>query len=258
MTARALPLQERRLLPHGPGDLVRQVLIFAAAYYVYRLTRGAVDDPTAATQAFENARALISIERTLGLFVEPGLQAATGGLLLDVASWMYINTQTTVTVGALLWIYLFRNDSFYFVRNMFLVAFGLALVGYVLFPTAPPRFMPEWGFADSVAQFTGVASDSVAVDALFNPYAAVPSMHVGFAVMIAAPLTRLVRHPAARALWALYPLVVTWAIVVTANHWLADAFLGAAVAGVGAYAARRMGHAHTTWAFSRPAQAAAF
>lgn len=253
MTARALPLQAR-LLPHGPGDLARQVLVFAVAYYAYRLTRGAVDDPAVAMAAFENARALISIERTLGLFVEPALQAATGGLLLDFASWMYINTQTTVTVGALLWIYLFRNESFYFVRNMFLVAFALALVGYVVFPTAPPRFMPEWGFTDTVAQFTGVASDSVVADALFNPYAAVPSMHVAFAVMIAAPLMRLVHHPAARALWAVYPLIVTWVIVVTANHWLADAFLGAAVAGVGAYAAHWMGHAHTTWAFSRPPQ----
>lgn len=252
MTARALPLHAR-FLPHGPGDLARQVLIFAVAYYAYRLTRGAVDDPAVATQAFENARALISIERTLGLFVEPTLQAATGGLLLDFASWMYINTQTTVTVGAMLWIYLFRNESFYFVRNMFLVAFALALVGYVAFPTAPPRFMPEWGFTDTVAQFTGVPSDSVMVDALFNPYAAVPSMHVAFAVMIAAPLMRLVRHPAARAFWAVYPLLVTWVIVVTANHWLVDAFLGAMVAGMGAYAARWMGHAHKTWAFWRPA-----
>ena len=252
MTARALSPQAR-FLPHGPGDLARQVLIFAGAYYVYRLTRGAVDDPAAATQAFENARALISIERTLGLFVEPTLQAATGGLLLDFASWMYINTQTTVTVGALLWIYLFRNESFFFVRNMFLVAFALALVGYVVFPTAPPRFMPEWGFTDTVAQFTGVPSNSATIDLLFNPYAAVPSMHVAFAVMVAAPLMHLVRHPTARAFWAVYPLLVTWVIVVTANHWLADAFLGAMVAGMGAYAAYWMGHAHTNWAFSRPA-----
>jgi len=85
-------------------------------------------------------------------------------------------------------------------------------------------------------------------------FAAVPSMHVAFAVMIAAPLMRLVRHPAARAFWAVYPLIVTWVVLVTANHWLTDAFLGAMVAGMGAYAAHWMGHAYTTWAFSRPAQ----
>ena len=67
-------------------------------------------------------------------------------------------------------LYLRRNERFYFVRNMFMVAMGIALVGYVVFPTAPPRFMPEWGFIDSVADFTGVhVDDSSAVNALLQP-----------------------------------------------------------------------------------------
>ena len=98
--------------------------------------------------------------------------------IVDVASWLYINAQTSVTLGALVFLYLFHNPSFYFVRNMFMVAMGIALVGYTVFPTAPPRFFPEWGFLDSVSDFTGVRHDSVMVNALFNPYAAVPSMHV--------------------------------------------------------------------------------
>ena len=63
-----------------------------------------------------------------------------------------------MTLGALVYIYLRHNSSFYFVRNMFMVAMGIALVGYMLFPTAPPRFFPEWGFIDTVANFTGVAT----------------------------------------------------------------------------------------------------
>ena len=74
----------------------------------------------------------------------------------DAASWMYVNSHFTITTVALAFLYLRRNERFYFVRNMFLVAMGIALVGYVAFPTAPPRFMPEWGFHDSVADFTGV------------------------------------------------------------------------------------------------------
>ena len=133
---------------------------------------------------------------------------------------------------------------------MFLVAFGIALVGYSLFPTAPPRFLPEWGFIDSVAQFTGVPQDSVAVDALFNPYAAVPSMHVGFALMIGWPLARLVRHRALKVFWATYPLIVTFVIVATANHFLADAFLGAVTAGLGALAARWLARVRpAAWSF---------
>ena len=170
-----------RILPHGPVDLLRQIALFAAAYYVYRLTRGIADNPGVATTAFNHARDLIDIERTLNVFIEPSVQTFVSGerWLADIASWMYINAQTSITLGALAWIYLRRNPSFYFVRNMFLVAFGIALIGYTVFPTAPPRFLPEWGFIDTVAQFTGVPQDSVTVDALFNPYAAVPSMHAG-------------------------------------------------------------------------------
>jgi PAP2 superfamily len=240
------------LLPHGPLDVVRQVLLFIVAYQLYRLTRGLVNHPEAATAAFQNARDLIGIERALNVFVEPSLQAfiADRGWLLDGSSWMYINAQTSVTISALAWLYVFRNPSFYFVRNMFLVAFGVALVGYTLFPTAPPRFFPEWGFFDAVSDFTGVAQDSVTIGKLFNPYAAVPSMHVGFALMISIPLARLVRPRTLKIFWAVYPLIVVFVIVVTANHFLADAVLGAAAAGLGALGARWLARVRPdAWAF---------
>ncbi len=246
-----------RLSPNGPLDVLRQVVLFVGAFQLYRLTRGVVDNPEAATTAFSNARDLIHVEQALNIFVEPSLQTFAAGQqwLLDGASWMYVNSQTSITLGALTWLYLFRNESFYFVRNMFLVAFGLALVGYIVFPTAPPRFFPEWGFFDAVSDFTGVAQDSVTINELFNPYAAVPSMHVAFALMISVPLTRLVRWRALKVFWALYPLLVVFVIVVTANHFIADAVLGAAAAGIGALVARALARARPrVWAF-RPAPA---
>ena len=147
-----------RLLPKGWVDLLRQIVLFCGAYWLYRLVRGQVDGRVAT--AFENARDVISIERSLHLFIEPSVHAwATGKeWLIDFASWMYLNSHFAITTMALAWIYLRRNDSFYFVRNMFCVAMGIALVGYMAFPTAPPRMMPEWGFTDSVAQFTGVTT----------------------------------------------------------------------------------------------------
>ena len=101
-----------------------------------------------------------------------------------------------MTVGALLYLYMRHNRNFYFVRNMLMVAMAIALVGYVVFPTAPPRFMPEWGFIDTVSDFTGVhvSHASASINALINLYAAVPSMHVAFALMIGWPLARLVRR----------------------------------------------------------------
>jgi hypothetical protein len=252
MAARVRALQAR-LLPHGPLDVVRQVLLFFVAYNGYRLVRGMADDPGVTAAAFEHARALIGIERGLHVFVEPTIQAWADGsrLVIDASSWIYINAQTTVTLGALAYLYLFHNRSFYFVRNMFMVAMALALIGYMAYPTAPPRLLPEWGFVDPVASFTGVSNDNNTVDALFNPYAAVPSMHVCFALMIGLPLAKLVRLRIARVFWGLYPLVITFVIVATANHFLSDAVLGATTAGVAAYAAAWLARARpAAWAFA--------
>ena len=133
-----------------------------------------------------------------------------------------------------------------------MVAMGIALVGYTVIPTAPPRFFPEWGFIDSVSDFTGVSHDSAAVNALFNPYAAVPSMHVCFALMIGVPLARLSKHRVdAHRLGACTRCSSTFVIVATGNHFLADAFLGAVTAGLSACAASWLARARpTAWAFS--------
>lgn len=250
MVARLRSL-EARVLPHGVGDVARQVALFGAAYWGYRFVRGAVDGKVAA--AFQNARELISIERAINLFVEPAVQGWVMGSawLIHLASWMYVNAQATITLSALVFIYLFHNRSFYFVRNMMMVSMGIALVGYVLFPTAPPRFFPELGFSDSVSNFTGIPQDHVAVNALLNPFAAVPSMHVAFALMLGWTLGRLVRRWPFKLLWFLYPFVITFVVVVTGNHFWLDALLGALVAAMSAAAADRMAHARpAAWKFS--------
>jgi hypothetical protein len=241
-----------RLLPHGPFDVVRQFALFFAAYYGYSLVRGFADEPGVAAAAFDNARGIISLEQTLGLFVEPSVQAwsSGSGLLIDGASWVYLNAQTTMTVGALVWIYLLRNQSFYFVRNMMMTAMIIALIGYILYPTAPPRFFPEWGFLDSVSEFTGVEPASDGVNAMFNPYAAVPSMHVAFALMIGWSLAQLVRNRVARTFWWAYPVIVSYVIVATGNHFVMDAILGAATAGLSALTARELARARpAVWRF---------
>jgi PAP2 superfamily len=235
-----------RALPQGPLDLLRQILLFCGAYWLYRLVRGDVYGDRAG--AFAHAADVVHLERSLHVFVEPSVQAwaAGTGFLDDVTSWMYINTHFVVTTVALAFIYLRRNGHFYFVRNMFMVAMGLALVGYVVYPTAPPRLLPELGFTDTVAAFTGVTGEP-SVNALYNAYAAVPSMHVGFALMLSIPMMRIVRRPWARALWAAYAPLVTFVVVATANHWVFDAFTGALVAAVSAVAA------HALLARARPA-----
>jgi hypothetical protein len=170
-----------------------------------------------------------------------------------LASWLYVNAQGSITIAALLYLYLRHNRNFYFVRNMFLIAMAIALVGYTVFPTAPPRFMPEWGFMDTVADFTPVkvSAHSPSMSALFNPYAAVPSMHVAFALMIGWPLAKLARNSVVRVMWIVYPFVMTFVIVVTANHFILDALLGALTAGASAYGARWLARARPrAWQFT--------
>jgi membrane-associated phospholipid phosphatase len=116
-----------------------------------------------------------------------------------------------------------------------MISMALALVGYWLYPTAPPRLLPEWGFTDSVSQFltggTGWIDDGPA-KAFTNFYAAVPSMHVCFAVLLGFSMARLVRRKPFQILWYLYPLLITFVVVATANHYFVDVFLGALCAGV--------------------------
>lgn len=237
-----LRLLQNRVLPHGWLDVLRQVVLFGAIYLGYNLVRGLVEGR--ASTAFQHARDLIQIERTLHVFVEPSVQAWASGshALMDVSSWLYVNAQTSVTLAALVYLYVRHNGSFYFVRNMLVIAMAIALVGYAVFPTAPPRFLPEWGFIDSVSDLTGmhVSHASASMTALFNPYAAVPSMHVAFALMIGWPLASLSRTRVASVLWRLYPLLIAFVIVATANHFILDALLGALTAGASAVGARRL------------------
>jgi PAP2 superfamily len=214
-----------------------QLGLWIGAYYAYRLVRGLMDGQTAV--AFQHARDIVQFERGAHLFFEPGLQHWVSNNLswfVDVTSWCYVNMHLIGTTTFMLWLYFARRESFPFVRNMFMIAMGLALVGYMVFPTAPPRYLPEWGFTDSVSNWVGTETANTA-SVLYNPYAAVPSMHVAFALMIGIPGARLTRTRWLRPLWYAYPVLVTSVVLVTANHFWIDAALGVIVAAAAYYAA---------------------
>lgn len=231
----------RRVLPHGWPDAVRQLAVFAGAYLLYELVRGLAGHADAA-RAMGNATRVIEVERGLHIFVEPAIQAWAlhVGPLIDLAAVVYVGAHTVVTAAALIFIYVRRNGSFYFVRNMFVIAMGLALVGYALVPTAPPRLLPGWGFVDAVRQFTGLSDDHGTPALLLNPYAAIPSMHVCFAALTGGSMARLVRARAARLAWRLYPLAIVLVVVVTGNHYLADVVLGLLAAALSAVLSHRL------------------
>ncbi len=245
-------------LPKGWGDLARQIAILVSVDLAYTLVRGIVHSER--TLALAHGRQVIDFERSIGLFFEPSWQAFFVPMhaLIDIANQIYLNAQFSIALGFLVWLYLFRNESYYFVRNMFVAAMGVALVGYTLYPTAPPRMFPELGFVDTINDFSSVNHDSSLAKVFINPYAAVPSMHCAFAMMIGGSGFLVCRNWFAKAAWAAWPLLVSWVTIVTANHYWVDAVLGWAVALTAVLVAWRLAQARPeAWAFrSRTARQA--
>ena len=198
----------RFALPRGPLDLVRQVLIVSIFDVVYELSRVvAVGDRS---DALRHARSVVHTEQSLGIFHELSVQrfvAHAPGVVSHVANWTYFNAQFTITFSFLLWAYLFRNDRFTTVRNAIIAADAIGVVGYILYPTAPPRMLTDMGFTDTLNQ-TAVNNHSSVISALSNPYAAMPSLHTAYALILGVSGVVLARHRWTKAIWALYPALV--------------------------------------------------
>ena len=225
-------------LPHGYGDASRQLGLFVLAELSYELVRGIADGER--VQAIVNGQNVIALEKGLGSYFEPGFQALflDHQWVIDFANFIYMNSHFVVTTTFLIWLYIFRNQHFYFVRNMFLVAMALALVGYALLPTAPPRMFD--GFTDTITDYAQVNHDSGLVKVFINPFAAIPSMHCAFALMIGVTGALIARRKITKVAWAFYPVLVLWVVVVTANHFWIDAAAGYLVAILAALAAREV------------------
>ena len=227
-------------LPKGWGDAGRQIGILVGVDVIYELGRGIADSSKA--DALAHGQQAIDLERSTHSFFEPGLQAffLPAHWVIDLANQLYLNAQFSIALGFLVWLYLFRNESYYFVRNMFVVSMCLALIGYIGFPTAPPRMFPQDGFIDTITDFSNVNHDSTLAKVFINPYAAVPSMHCAFALMIGATGVMVCRRRISKALWAIWPLLIAWVVIVTANHYWVDVALGWMVALASALVAQRL------------------
>ncbi len=201
-------------------------------YGLYELARGLVGTDTA--QADAHAHRLVALERSLHLFVEANVQRAVQTLpgLTSLLGVAYLTLHLAVTAGVLLWLHRRRPEGFPFVRTALLLASGLALVGFLFYPTAPPR-LAGVGIVDTVSG-RHVDLNRGLVSSLYNPYAALPSMHIGYALIVAAGLLRHGRRLHVRAIGALYPPFVLLVIVATGNHFFLDAAAGALVAGLAA------------------------
>ena len=123
------------------------------------------------------------------------------------------------TTLAVRWVYRERPDAFPLVRTTLIVSTALALAGYVLYPAAPPR-LAGIGFSDTVTTHTGLNLSSDLLGSFYNPLAAVPSLHFGYALIVGVALVALARRRWVRVLGAAYPAFMLFDIVATGNHFL--------------------------------------
>lgn len=246
-----------------PEDEVRrprwwlEVLLIGAFYGAYSVVRnqfgsGQVSPAT----ALNNAVSIIDIERAMGLYVEPAVQRAFIDQVGFIQFWnlFYGLFHFLVTFGVLLWLYVRRPRHYRFWRTAGLACTGLALIGFAVFPLMPPRLLAvcesayggcattadeafddgDLDYVDTVIEMGGLWSfESDGMEEFSNQYAAMPSLHVGWALWSALALLATVRSRLGRLLAAAYPVLTMFAIVVTANHYWIDGVGGAAVVLVG-------------------------
>ena len=210
-----------------------------ALYATYEGVRG-FGSATLAT-AREHTAAVVSLERGIGIFVEHGVQSFVSSLpvlpmLLGLA---YMTLHLGATAAALVWVHRSHRDAFAPVRTTLVTTTGLALAIYVLYPAAPPR-LAGLGFDDTVTQQAHVNLSSDALGSLYNPFAAVPSLHFGYAVLVGVVVWKLAQRTWVRVLGAAYPPFMLFTIVATGNHFFFDAAAGGLVLGIGFLAARKL------------------
>jgi membrane-associated phospholipid phosphatase len=213
----------------------RQLALFLGAYGVYNLARWLfVGD---LSEAKAHADWIVDLEQTAGVAIEGSVQ---GALDSSVASWFFSNVymaaQLVVLPASLIWLYLRSPNVYRGLRNTILATWLIAIPIYALFPVAPPR-LADIGIADTVSEQTGFALTGRST-IFYNPLAAVPSLHVGFAFAIGVAVALAVRARWAKALALAWGPLVAVAVVATGNHYVFDIAAGLAVTVAGFYAGR--------------------
>ena len=218
----------------------REVAIGLGVYAAYLGVRHLVVNDEGRRKAAGNAERIVALERRLGIHVEPGLQAMLlpRRRFVAVLNVAYVTLNVGLTVGWLMRLYRRRDPEFQRLRRAAVLATLGAQPVFLLFPTAPPRTLDE--FVDTIADVSGFDLDEGLIARLYDPIAAMPSIHISYAVVTAAGIAETSRSPLARALAPAYPLAVAFVILGTANHYVLDAVGGAALGFAGLRIARAL------------------
>jgi hypothetical protein len=202
-----------------------ELLVWASLYPAYLAIRGSsIDD---GKTAIAHATSLVDLERATGLMRETDVQSVFHPVV-DFFSAYYMLGFGPLIATTLVWLGIRHRDLYLQLRTLLFASLGLAVIGYVFYPTAPPRLVPGLGIADTV----GLSShDTGSVAGIrFNPYAAMPSMHVGWSVLVGIYGFRAARSWWLKGFFAAHPFLMVLTVTATGNHYFVDAIAGAGAA----------------------------
>ena len=215
-----------------------ELVLAAGVFLVYRAGRLVTSDST--TVARDNADRVIGWERSIGAFSEQSVQRWALDIpgVMEFLNRYYVFVHFPVSIAFLVWVFARRRDQYAQVRNWFAGVTLLGLIIHVLFPLAPPRMTD--GFVDTLRVIGPNIYPQETNASVANQFAAMPSLHFGWALMVAVGMGLLTqRH---RLVWMAHPAITLLAIVATGNHYWIDAAVAGVLAGAVGWVVLRLPH----------------
>jgi hypothetical protein len=208
----------------------REALLLGTMYAIYTIGRFVAAGHTG--PAYSNAELAIDLESRLGLPSEVNLQQHALAIpdMAQLANGYYAFVHFPLTFAVMLWLSIRRPAAYPRVRWTMIALTGLALIGHLLFPLAPPRMMTQYGWVDTGVRYGQSVYGAKPDGGLANQFAAMPSLHVGWAVLMAIVLIMVTRNRL-RWLWLLHPVLTVFVVVVTANHYWLDGLVSVVLLG---------------------------
>jgi hypothetical protein len=219
-----------RLLHHRQPKWWQEVVLIGVGYWIYGQVRNLV--PEQESIALRHGRGVQHLQDALHLNFERSVNrfVADHEPIAQVMNYYYATLHFVVTLGCLIWLYRAHPRIYRGARTILFATSLIALAGFYLYPLAPPRLLPQYGYIDTVLKFHtwgSLADPKIAEHS--NQYAAIPSLHIGWALWCGVSIYLCARRPWVRALGAIYPWGTLLVIVGTANHFVIDAIAGLAV-----------------------------
>jgi hypothetical protein len=217
-------------LPFSPRARL-QFGIFLGAYLLYSAARYITVGDLSSAQA--HAEWIVNLERHLGVYTESAVQNGLEGTpAIWILNHLYLAAQLVVLPGSLIWLYHRSPPIYRRLRNTVLATWLISLPVYAAFPVAPPR-LAGIGLVDTITSQSGFSLDSSLTTSFYNQLAAVPSLHVGFAVAIGIAIAAAVRNPVAKGIALLWGPTIGLAVVATGNHFIFDIAAGVVASALG-------------------------